>query len=247
MRNKKIYPLVLVFLFLAAWAQAKDIYVDQTQGNDANSGLSWTEAKATIPAALEIAVNGDVVHVAEGTYIGTVSLKSGVSLLGGYPAGGGTRDATLYKSILDGNYQGSVVKAVDVTGFVLDGFVVVHGQAGSGGGIFIRDSQGNIQNNEIKNNRASQGGGIYVDDFSGSISQNEVYSNSAGTGGGIKISASSGAVGNNYLHNNSAGAGGGIYAAFCDSQFKIAGNRIVQNTAYISGGGVYLADFGGNL
>lgn len=45
-----------------------DLYVDANGGDDGNSGYSSSDAKKTLKAIMEIAVSGDTVHAAEGTY-----------------------------------------------------------------------------------------------------------------------------------------------------------------------------------
>jgi len=57
------------------------VYVDVAHGSDANYGGSPACAKKTIKAAIQVAVAGDVIHVAEGTYSpateGTQTLATG--------------------------------------------------------------------------------------------------------------------------------------------------------------------------
>ena len=49
---------------------ARDIFVDGSNGNDQNSGSAWSTAKKTIKSAYYAASDGDSVHVANGTYPG---------------------------------------------------------------------------------------------------------------------------------------------------------------------------------
>ena len=65
----KQIPLVLFSLILSSTCLGTTYYVSNS-GNDANSGLSWTQAFLTIQAAADIVVAGDLVLVADGTYAG---------------------------------------------------------------------------------------------------------------------------------------------------------------------------------
>ena len=111
-RNWAVVTAVVGVLAVGAAAvQAGTIYVSPS-GNDANDGLTWPTAKATVQAGLNAAASGDQVWVAAGTYVGCITLKAEVALYGGF-AGDETdlsqRDWTANETILDGNQAGSVV------------------------------------------------------------------------------------------------------------------------------------------
>ncbi len=62
---------------------AKTLYVDGTNGNDANDGESWKTAKKTIQAAVDVAESWSHIFVKAGTYSENVSVsKNFISLLG---------------------------------------------------------------------------------------------------------------------------------------------------------------------
>src|SRR5687767_6457375 len=82
------------------------IYVDDTAAGPARDGATWATAYADFQEALTAAsasTEADEIRVASGTYrpttrtipsdprSATFSLARGVSILGGYPDGGGTR------------------------------------------------------------------------------------------------------------------------------------------------------------
>lgn len=83
-------------------AQPADLYVKTPAngGNNANNGLSWATAKATIGAAMASAFGGDSVFVAAGTYNESVLFPqaNSIQLLGGYPAAGGGRQRSTGQS-----------------------------------------------------------------------------------------------------------------------------------------------------
>ncbi|GHT72394.1 hypothetical protein FACS189456_0790 [Bacteroidia bacterium] len=53
-------------------------------GNDANSGNSWSKAKKTIAAAVQIAAEGQQIWVSAGTYNETLTPKDGIPVYGGF-------------------------------------------------------------------------------------------------------------------------------------------------------------------
>jgi len=71
--------LLLFNAFVLLWAMnslfAQNVYNVATTGNDANTGLSAEQSLATIQAAIDLAVDGDQVLVASGTYIENVDFK----------------------------------------------------------------------------------------------------------------------------------------------------------------------------
>jgi len=116
--------------------------------------LSWNTA-CDLPTALDMAVSGDEIWVAEGTHypsttqsdsrLATFSLVSGVAVFGGF-AGGETslvqRNWTAYPTILSGDIDGNgerddgnayhVVTSYEVTSnATLDGFTITGGYANS--------------------------------------------------------------------------------------------------------------------
>ncbi len=57
-------------------------YVDALNGNDANSGLTPSQAKKTIQAAINSANNGDTIRIANGTYIEALIINKSLTLIG---------------------------------------------------------------------------------------------------------------------------------------------------------------------
>lgn len=163
------------------------VYID-TSATGANDGTSWADAfsgQLALKAALDGAGPGTEIYVAAGTQwpvglngsrTATFQLKSGVTLLGGYPSGGGIRDPQANESILSGNISDSAPAFTNdayhvVTGngadetAILDGFTVLGGNADGtnpndrGGGVHISNGAPTVRNTILRNNQAIVGAG----------------------------------------------------------------------------------------
>ena len=145
-----VFCIIFSLSLIPATAYALDYYVDQSNGNDANDGLAWGASNAllTINEAITIA-NGtpeaDTVHVAQGTYNEwALTLGSDLTLYGGYPSGGGTRDPATYTTTIDGNSTATVIFCDTISNVIIDGFTITNGQGNGGfdqhhgGGFYIR-------------------------------------------------------------------------------------------------------------
>jgi hypothetical protein len=170
-------------LLVAAGASAADIHVDGTTGDDARDGLMWSNALRTIGRAVAVARNlpgPDTIHVAAGAYTQNVLLDvSDVTLLGGYPSGGGARNPTANLTVIDGGGLGPALTvsgsggAVVLSGITVDGFTLTNGRSlvrsgyvFGGGGAFIEEAEVALTNNVVRDNVADgvagKGGGVYV-------------------------------------------------------------------------------------
>jgi hypothetical protein len=247
-------------LFLLSTVSVADaiIYV-KTAGNDANSGLSWTQAKKTIDGALSIANTGDEIWVAAGTYqetihnkvvnIGGVDKAVDVALYGGF-AGNETlleqRNWDNNVTILYGANSDAVVKIAGGASndTRIDGFYITNGL----GGISTLGSAPTITNNTIWGNTDS---GIYCANYKiigvsppnvvfPVITNNIVYYNSSDNGAGIAIwgsntivhlPPSSPTIANNLILRNEAGFNGGGIGCWGHTAPLIANNYIAENSA----------------
>ncbi|UCF81376.1 MAG: PKD domain-containing protein, partial [Acidobacteriota bacterium] len=131
------WALFLVGMLAWIWASGlafpADLYVDAAFGNDVNDGLSWGTAKATVGNALTAAdgtPGADTIYVAEGTYQETMNFWFGpddVSLIGGFPAGGGARDLAAHPTAVSPP-SGSPFEAWYSANVSLDGFILENGR-----------------------------------------------------------------------------------------------------------------------
>jgi predicted outer membrane repeat protein len=236
------------------------IYVD-ADATGTNDGTSWANAYINLQAALADASRGEgtVILVAEGTYEPGINradsfrLVDSVALYGGF---GGTettpeqRDLLAHPTILSGNI-GSLntssdnsyhVVTNDVAHAILDGFVIVNGNANaasypnnSGGGILVQNGSPFLSNLTFLGNAAANGGGLYNGNGNASV-HNAVFSGNTASAGGALFSANgSPTVSNTAFSGNAAPSGGAIFAA--GSNAPLVRNSILwdNGTAAVSG------------
>jgi parallel beta-helix repeat protein len=261
---KIVVPLVsgLILITALLWlaeAQARQVTEDltmgrsalvlyvSTRGQDVDNNCQESQLPCqTIQHAMRVAEAGDYIHVAGGTYTGsmtdpdtlvgitaTVIISKPISsLLGGYSADFSSRDIHANETIISaakspGAY---VVALVDTNvrfgGFTLTGASGAYSGGGfkyPGGALRVFGGSPTIEDNLITHNQAfRRGGGIYVGrDATPAIVNNLIISNSVIT-----------------VEGDSSNAGGGIYIA--SGPTLIRNNQIMSNTAEIEGGGIYV-------
>lgn len=235
-----------VVLGLAFTARAQ-VFVDAS-APDGGTGLSWATALNDLNDALGVAVNGEEIWVAAGTYTpagpngsrgATFLFNRSVTLLGGFAGdeeSSDMRSAALNEVILSGDLNGDDgenfannadnsrhVVTVSTNGVVIDGVTISGGNA-DGDGI----------------DRA--GGGILLTGTSPEIVSSTISGNSAaGTGGGIYADGgASPRITGSTISGNAAGRGGGVYLTN-GSSAGIIKVTFERNRADSEGGGIYVA------
>ncbi len=240
-------------------------------GDDAQDGSSWSRAKRTVQAGIHVAtmMGGDV-WVREGTYYERVTLTPFAHVYGGFAGTEAARDERNWVdhvTVLDGQEAGSVVTG---SGYgmsnTLDGLVITHGKAASGGGFYLSHSSPRIANSTITANSATGAGGGFclADGASPEIVDCTISGNSAGTlGGGLYSKTPRPTLVRCTLAFNTAGQGGGAFlqatnatvascAIVCNraqqgagllvaSPGTIVNNTVAGNIASSFAGGLYLA------
>ena len=226
MKNCLFVSIVLLFAVSIGYAQVT-IHVPGDQ--------------PTIQAGIDVAVDGDVVLVAEGTYYENINfLGKAITVTSHYYLDG--KERHIKKTIIDGSQPanpdfGSVVSFVsgEDTNSVLRGFTITGGTGTlefppgmppmrEGGGVFCSASGARIVHNIIKNNRSeietgmSWGGGFassppFIPTFV--ILENNVFER-------------------NFISGSIATGGGGV--SFCSSG-RIVKNTFINNTVYAEEGG----------
>ena len=249
------YQLIILYVFFTLTLHANTIFVNNS-ANGNNDGTSWQNAYLDLQDAINVAVDGDDLWIAQGVYYPTngtnrylhFELKNGVKWYGGF---NGTEvsllerdpvnnisllsgDIGLTNDSTDNSFTVVYTEFTDST-TVLDGLAIDHGNANSDN---VNDGFGSP---------AKCGGGIYI---LGNGSGNEArpiinnctfYSNSAAVyGGAIFLSSGSGGSVSSSIHgcfffNNKASLGGGAIS-------KVGGNNgthIISTSAFIANEGLY--------
>ncbi len=243
-RTRTLFWLLPCVLIAAGAAHAQTTYyVDD--GGASTTCTGWDDACPDLQTALGLAVSGDQIWVATGTYVGNFTLALGVELYGGF-VGNETeltqRDWEANATILDGNHSGTVVTSPSGATATtrVDGFTITNGIGGDGGGLYLLRSSPTIANNTITGNHAPCGAGLYLLDSYPTIANNTIVGNSAlSIGGGLYLLDSSPTITNNTITGNEAYEGGGLYLRDYSSPM-IADNTITANRASFTGGGLYV-------
>jgi hypothetical protein len=105
---------------------------------------------------------------------------------------------------------------------------------GTGGGLFLFESDARLEHSRIISNTARWGGGARVVSGGPALRHNLFLSNTSLFGGGAYLMWAEGLVEDSLFQSNSADFGGGLYLSGCSS--TIRGNLIRQNQAGVGGG-----------
>jgi len=224
---------VFAMLTLATTVHAATYYVSQFDGNNANDGLSWGKAKATIQAAVTNSVDGDTIWVDEGEYSPITTDNKRIRIISLY----GT------DTIIDNGAAGrraTLGTEPSHTNTVLEGFTLRNGWAtGStsygavGGGAY----GGTLIDCDLLNNRATDGGGSY----GGMLIRCWIESNGTGYDD-VVINRGGGSYGGTLIDcdllNNKARHGGGAYGSTLNG-CKIYKNKAENTTGEAQGGGAH--------
>lgn len=215
--KKNILFLLLCLLTINIEAQTF-VFVDAASDDD-NSGSSWTTAKKTLQAALNIAESNTTIFVKVGTYPcpTELTIPDGVTIIGGYGTSSTGTDTTnrLYPGT-NANWTYSnlctIIKAQNShrvatvnSGGKLVGCVLTDGiTSQNGGGVYING--GYVQHCVIKDCNAideldqqAKGGGVYITN-GGTLINCVVTGNHANDGAGV--AGSNGDLINNTITHN---------------------------------------------
>jgi len=195
----------------------------------------------TIQEAVNVSADGDMILVAEGTYVENIDfLGKAVTV---------KSELGPVATILDGNQAGSVLSfsTGEGAGTVLEGFTITNGSGTyqgapfndtCGGGIFCENTSPLIIDNIIIENSAEYGGALFCSDSAApSVLKNTMTGNSAKIGGGVFCKGASPEITANRISGNAGSYGGGGIGLWLGSSPVIANNRILGNTAGSGGGG----------
>jgi len=218
---------------------------------------------SSVQDAVDGAVGGDIIKVAQGAYTGVqqragitqvVYISKSLTIQGGYTTTNWTTPYPLTQpTTLDAQGQGRVLVVTGAVAPILEGLRITGGDAtGLGGGLGIASSGAN-----------GAGGGAFVVTATVTFSNCTIFDNLAsgsmvGYGGGLYLYFSPATLTNNAIYSNTAGSGGQGYgggAYLEESDAALTGNAIYSNTASSvdtgGGGGVQLefcdAELTGNV
>jgi len=132
---KKLITSLLCIIAFATSSNATIYYVDGGNGNDANTGLSWSTAKKTIGSAHSLATSGDNIYIKAGIYSYTnstygtsaLSLKADVNYYGGFDGLDSETPETRPTSDIDGN---GIVEPWEFSNPTILNFTLTNGAAG---------------------------------------------------------------------------------------------------------------------
>jgi hypothetical protein len=243
---------ILVFQARAVDNASATLYV-APDGDDTRDCASIANRCRTIQRAIDMAVQGDTIKAAMGTYTDTdtaalgflASITKTITLKGGYePNFVEPPYPSTNPTILDAQGFGRVL-AINNAGPTIDGFIITGGKGDfSGGGIKIENGSPIIKNNLIMgNDAAGDGGAIFASHGTVQILNNQITNNTATWAAGLRLinDVNATVIGNIIQDNIAAISGGGIYLDCCSGPTSlIAQNRIIGNTTGNSGGGLLI-------
>ena len=205
------------------------VFVDKNNVSANEDGLTWASAFVSIQEAVDLAIAGQEVWVAKGTYLQAASLESivvmkdGVNVYGGFD---GSESALASRSAfslstLDGDFTGDGATNDDSCHIVIaanakmDGFVVKNGygfadpfrvcDSSNGAGIFVpSNASSHLYNMHFINNLGlREGSGVYLDSNAElNITQVSFIDNNVSLAEGGVVSSNIRAVGNNIFEGN---------------------------------------------
>ncbi|HMB92003.1 MAG TPA: hypothetical protein VKP65_14205 [Rhodothermales bacterium] len=243
--NRFYYAFLLAFFFLttAPLAHAQTtVYVDAT-ATGTDDGTSWQNAFPNLQDALNAAISGDEIWIAQGTYTpdhgtgdrtATFRVPSGVRLYGGF-AGSETqrqdRDLAIHPTRLSGDLNGDdapdfannsdnsyhVVTLTDAdAATVLDGLIITAGNADGAG-----DN--------------GSGGGLWNDGGDPMLTRMMFLGNTATQGGALFNQSGNPSISNAVFSGNAASSqGGAIYSEDGDPMLlniTVSGNTAPEGAA----------------
>ena len=200
-----------------------------------------------IQTAINVAVNGDEIIVAQGEYFENINFNGkAITVRSTDP-----NDAfVVLNTIINGGGSGSVVtcSTSEGPGSVLSGFVItggsgtVSGPITLGGGMYILNSSPTVKNCSFSGNFVGSfgGGGMYNENSSPTVTNCTFSGNSGNSGGGMLNNNSSPTMTNCLFSGNTARSGGGIFNTISSPTVvncSFSGNSTSGSQS--RGGGIY--------
>lgn len=143
---KLVSAFLLSCSLVAVFALGADLYVSKDKGSNKNTGTKDAPVK-NIQKAIDIANEGDIIHIATGRYFGPMDrgyleLKKSITLLGGYDADFVKRDVIKYPVLIQptnaANATSSSKPLLDIqtenlpgSNIIIDGLIFDKGESNS--------------------------------------------------------------------------------------------------------------------
>ncbi len=171
------------------------IYVSQSQRSSASDGKSWGTALSSLSEAIDLAQAGQQVWVSNERFVSdsvessgslqpVLTLKSNVSIYGGFTGTELSRSNRNGRTVLDGENKTRVVFASNAANVTLDGFEIVRGKD-SGGGLINLGGSLSLTNVVFHSNQSDGAGGAIWNLGAMILLNVLIYENVASIGGGI--------------------------------------------------------------
>ena len=257
---------LVFFLFFtgisqASYASSKSLFVIPN-----GSGTCSKTDPGDMRTALSLAIDGDTIYLAEGTYTGTgdavITVTKSITIRGGWDGSTTMQpvcDPIAHPSTIDGQGERRGVYISGDIAPVIQGLCITGGNAeglggyeypegyiyDAGGGVYVITATATLKDNSIFGNTAPEGAGVFLGDSSSALEHNEIFNNTAaGTGGGVFVYEGTPTLNGNTIYSNitqsrGGGGGGGVYVF--SSTANLLNNIISGNDSASHGGGVTVA------
>ncbi len=184
-----------------------------TTGTDGPDYGSQTEPFATIQYAIDTAVSGDTIQVADGVYHENINFN-GKDLLLTSEYFVDEETSHIFNTIIDGGGNNRVASFVngESSQAILNGLTLRNGNASYGGGIYCQNTNPTLSHLRVVGNYANYGGGIALIESDCQMIRLEMTGNQAlHKGGGIYLDGSNPEMINCTIACNMCISGGGAY------------------------------------
>ena len=196
---------------------------------------------STIQEAIDAAVDGDEIIVAEGTYTGTGSAVAAIDgKLISLTAFNPSPNATIIDG--EGERRGITCITAGSSGSSIEGFTIVGGDAENGGGMLVQSCQASINSCFFLDNSADQNGGGFYGYFADIQMENCQFTQNTSndSGGGLSISYSSIEIGfSDFNQNTATTLGGGVHSF--NGQIVLNNCELNDNHSSSGGGAMMLS------
>ena len=257
MRKPLFGLLIVLAVFIFGWSNtaeaSSDHYVSTTGVN--NSICSQTNPCRTIEHTIDVAHDGDTIHVGGGNYYESVTIKKSLTILGNptctpctiWYSGGNIQVMVINNSatvtiqdfnIRDGSgVNGGAIIAGSGTTVTLTDLYIYNSDAYRGGAIYNRGNM-TLDDVLVKDNKSETIGGAIYNEGSLAIRNSRIFDNYAGSTGGALYNLGTVDAEESDLFSNAAYRSGG--AIYNEGTIQFESGEIYSNEAeHGSGGGVY--------